>query len=418
MTYFERHAELDRLEAITKSHSHECGGRLSVANDKGEPRLRCGVCGRFVSEDEIWISGKHKEDIMPIKGLSETLRLPRLGKIHLGVKVANKSGQGEHPEKVDYFVFPEEYRDSIERICGTDKPKSLDIMIPVEDAGIWASQFYRAYSRTRGLVCRGDGETAEQSVDVKTGELAWKGADVKSERRQVPCAGRECPHYQAKRCHERMCLQFILPRIPGLGVWQVDTGSINSILNINSDTAMVRSVVGRVSMVPLTLTLEPQDVNNPETGKKEKAYCMHLRVVGTLGELLAAAKKPFGLIEMPKPVQDLDAEDTEELDHEGYADADTPPCDKGTGEVQETEADREFAALGGPTDATTSPIMATIQQFDHIHAITGRAPDKEEAVKAWCQRTFNKPLGELTFEEAARTITAMEKAISKFATVR
>ena len=266
---------------------------------------------------------------MPIKGLSETLRLPRIGKIHLGIKKMSQSTDTERPEKTDYFVFPAEYLETVKRICGTDKPKSLEVLIPVEDANIWASQFYRSYSMTRGLVCRGDGETAEQSVDAKTGELAWKGIIPIVERREVPCPGRACEHYKAKRCHERMCLQFMLPRIPGLGVWQVDTGSINSILNINSDTAMVRSVVGRIAMVPLTLTLEAQEVTNPENQKKGTAYCLHLRVTGSLGELLAAAKRPFGLIEMPKPIPDAD--------DDGMPD----------GDVDEETGEEELLSAGG-----------------------------------------------------------------------
>jgi hypothetical protein len=60
-----------------------------------------------------------------IKGLSEQRQMPRLGKIRTGVKVANKSGNGEHPESVDYFVL----RDELKEVFG-DKPKSLPIMFP------------------------------------------------------------------------------------------------------------------------------------------------------------------------------------------------------------------------------------------------------------------------------------------------
>ena len=42
---------------------------------------------------------------MPIKGLSEQRRLPRLGKIRLGVKKKNQKGI-EYPASTDYFVCP------------------------------------------------------------------------------------------------------------------------------------------------------------------------------------------------------------------------------------------------------------------------------------------------------------------------
>jgi len=126
--------------------------------------------------------------------------------------------------------------------------------------------------------------------------------------------------------------EFLLPRVEGIGIWQIDTGSINSILNINSDTAMVRSVVGHIAMVPLVLTLEPQQVTNPENGKKGTAYCLHLRIAGSLGELLASAKRPLGMIEMPKPIPDVD--------DEGLPDGD---IDEETGEIVSPPA--AFAAI-------------------------------------------------------------------------
>ena len=69
----------------------------------------------------------------PIFGLSERTRMPRLGKIHLGVKVPNKTGQGEHPEAVDYFVLPPE----LHGIYG-ERPDSLEIVFPSDDTEIIA----------------------------------------------------------------------------------------------------------------------------------------------------------------------------------------------------------------------------------------------------------------------------------------
>ena len=55
-----------------------------------------------------------------------------------------------------------------------EKPKELRILIPVEDDEQWATQYYKAYNLTRGLVCKGDGETATRMVDIKTGDLPVK----------------------------------------------------------------------------------------------------------------------------------------------------------------------------------------------------------------------------------------------------
>ena len=88
-----------------------------------------------------------------------------------------------------------------------------------------------------------------------------------------------------------MNLKFILPEIPGIGVWQINTGSINSILNINSCAKVIKRAFGRISLIPLTLSLEPIEVNNPESGKKLTAYVLNLRTSITLAQLADAARE-------------------------------------------------------------------------------------------------------------------------------
>jgi len=234
---------------------------------------------------------------MPIKGLSEQIRIPRLGKIHLGVKKLSAK-KVEYPTATDYFVCPPE----VIAIYG-DKPTSLPIMIPVEDEDIWASQYYRAYSNTRGLTCRGDGETCRRMIDTVTGGMANRDTEavVWKEGR---CAGRECPDYQGKKCSEKMCLQFMLPEVPGIGVWQIDTGSINSIRNINSAAAMIRGLCGRVRMIPLVLSLGKQEVVNPDDGKKKNVNVLSMTHGQSLYNLLTDSTKPIHELLAPPPVED------------------------------------------------------------------------------------------------------------------
>jgi len=247
---------------------------------------------------------------MPIKGLSEQLRMPRLGKIHLGVKkmTANKV---EYPTATDYFVCPPK----VIEVLG-DKPQVLPIMIPVEDEEYWASQYYRAYSQTRGLICKGDGETANRMVDTETKNIPNK--DTKEVLWEtIECLGRECVLYNLKKCNEMMCLQFMLPDVPGVGVWQVDSGSINSIRNINSEAHLIRKLCGHVSMLPLLLTLEPEEKQNPDTGKMQKHYFLHLRERDTLQKLLKDSQKPVFELLTPPVDEEQAARDIEELWPEG-----------------------------------------------------------------------------------------------------
>ena len=218
---------------------------------------------------------------MPIKGLSENRRLPRLGKIHLGIKV--QKGGKEYPRAVDYFVCPPE----VQAVFG-EQPRELRVLIPVEDEEKWCSQYYRLYSNSRGLVCKGDGERCMRLVDIETGDLAWKSDAKQVEMREMTCPGRDCPDYGAK-CKEVMNLQFLLPEVPGLGIWQIDTGSVNSIRNINSAADLIKRLYGRISMIPLLLTVEPMEVKTPDAGKTKNVYVLNLRTRDTLVDMMQRA---------------------------------------------------------------------------------------------------------------------------------
>lgn len=247
---------------------------------------------------------------MPINGLTETVRIPRLGKIHLGYKDPNKG----FPVKTDYFVFPKDHSgySALVKVFG-EKPKELRILIPVEDEETWASQYYKAYDRTRGLICKGDGDKAVRMVDVKTGDLPSKTTETVA-MKEVVCPGRECPDYKAKKCGEVMNLRFMLPEIPGLGVWQIDTGSINSILNINSCAKVIQKTFGRLTLVPLILSLESAQVNSPETGKKQTVYVMNLRTNVTLKQLADLARDQAKTLQICGP--ELEAEFDRQMEEE------------------------------------------------------------------------------------------------------
>lgn len=237
---------------------------------------------------------------MSIKGLSEKRHLPRLGKIHLGVKKTKmvNGREVEFPSAVDYFVCPLE----VQKLFG-EKPKELRILIPVEEEERWCSQYYRCYSQSRGLICKGDGENCIRTVDVKTGALA-SHESKETVMKEMSCAARDCPEYE-RQCREIMNLQFMLPEVPGLGIWQIDTSSINSIKNINSAADLIKRIYGRVSMVPLLLTLEPQEVQTQE-GKKRTVNILNLRTNQTLLQMMETVSKPtpemLGIgVEMPEP---------------------------------------------------------------------------------------------------------------------
>jgi len=101
---------------------------------------------------------------MPIKGVSEVVRLPRLGKIRLGIKF--QTGEGvQYPSPTDYFVCPDE----VKKVFG-EKPKELRIMFPNEDEKQWASQYLRCYSETGDFICRGRRDSGSPGGNHRAGK--------------------------------------------------------------------------------------------------------------------------------------------------------------------------------------------------------------------------------------------------------
>lgn len=214
---------------------------------------------------------------MPIKNVSDIRRLPRLGKIRLGEKALAQSGK-EYPKAVDYFVCPPE----VQAVYG-EKPRVLDIMFPVSDQNVFFPQWYKRYNQTTGLVCKGDGETATMSQD---GEMV-----------EIECVPEECEWYAKKHCRRLANLQFLMPKVPGIGVWQIDTTSFYSIININSALAMIDAVADRIHMIPLQLVLKPQEV--APDGKKKTVYVLDILAPVTLNKLLSDAQKSPQQLLMP-----------------------------------------------------------------------------------------------------------------------
>ena len=229
----------------------------------------------------------------PIKGVTEVIRLPRLGKIRLGIKGENNSGI-TYPIPTDYFVCPDE----VKKVFG-EKPRELHIMFPTEDQKQWSSQFLKCYSATRGLICRGDGVVAVAKVDVRTGEIAGKECQA-PELREITCNPIKCSYYQKAQCRRVMNLQFIIPDCPGFGVYQLDTSSFHSIVNVNSCLKLIDTICGRLSMIPLSLKLVEKTVQ-PE-GKPTTARVLDLNPPYSILQAQKYAQiPPWKILLLPAP---------------------------------------------------------------------------------------------------------------------
>ncbi len=251
---------------------------------------------------------------MPVKGISDRPRqLPRLGKIHLGIKV--QGDKSSYPKATDFFVCPAE----VQAVFGP-QPKALDIAFPVDDVDVCASVWYRCYSSYRGLTAKGDGETCTRLVDLEkaanpqTGLLpeskepkfwpiARKDAK-KTDRVQIQCIPDHCEEYGRKQCRMIMNLQFLLPNVEGVGVWQVDTSSIHSIRNLLDGLDLIKRLGrGRMALIPLKLSLIAKEVE--VEGVKKTIHVLQVVAPQKIAELIQIAALPAGRALLPEP--DLEA---------------------------------------------------------------------------------------------------------------
>lgn len=188
-----------------------------------------------------------------IRDLSDRRRMPRLGKIRLGVKVVNALKKTEYPKETEYFVVPPE----VERIYGKC-PRELDVMFPVNDIDRVFPQAYKWYGESRGLKCIGNGEVA-MHLNEKNQTM---------EERDCPCPLLD------SGCSKRAHLLVILPLVNMGGVYQIDTISYHSIVDINSGIDFVGALLGRFAMVPLKLKRVPRDTFG--NGQRQVHYTLQL----------------------------------------------------------------------------------------------------------------------------------------------
>lgn len=236
-----------------------------------------------------------------VKGLTDRPRLPRLGKIHLGIKKVSARGN-EYPSAVDFFVVPE----VVQSVYGP-KPRELDVVFPSDEVGRVAGVSWKQYSSTRGKICWGDGERAVRTIDPAKlprrdrvpvysqdeYDAAIATADSKTTiRAEITCPAKDCTFAKRNLCKPVMNLMVMLPKVPGIGVYQLDTGSTNSIIDVRGGIEMVTKLSGgRLAGIPLKLRLEPMEVISPDDQKKKIVHTLKLISPATLGKVLLAGDR-------------------------------------------------------------------------------------------------------------------------------
>lgn len=309
------------------------------------------------------------QKITSVQGISERRRLPRLGKIRLGVKVINQKGN-EYPKEVDYFVCPPE----VEKIYGP-RPKELDVMFPVNNIDVIFPQAYKWYGDQKGLKCIGNGQIAYR-LDEQSGEMM---------ERECPC------ELLGNGCSLRGHLLVILPKVNLGGVYQIDVGSYNSVVDINSGLEYIEALIGRFAMVPLKLRRVPKEI--PYKGQKRLHYPLQIVFEGDISLInklrednkriiLATESIALPAPEDINPKHDPDAtiviEDTN--GNEEVQQQQITPQEKVT-QDKETKSHEEFKPKNKPAASFTKP--PTENQLNAIRNMAKRKGFNEDLIEAF-----------------------------------
>lgn len=228
---------------------------------------------------------------LPIEGL--TPRVQEIGRIRMGEK--NKSG---YPTKLKTFRLTSNDRKVLEAAAALyggsvaewkDAPDEgmFQVVTAASELDILVPRSLRSVSQAWELW---QGGTCERRCDGRTEELS----------------GSECICGPDRGSSDDLCdivtrLSVILPRIPGLGVWRLDTGGWNAATTIPSTLDLLLALDPR-PMVPATLRAvqASSKVRDPKTGKVETHRFVRAQLDApgiTIGQLVGAATEPVAQLE-------------------------------------------------------------------------------------------------------------------------
>ncbi len=184
-----------------------------------------------------------------------TDRPARIGKLKIGEKTLSRNGR-EIPTKLDYIKAVDASGQVIQAFHDVfgEKPTEFRAVFPSNDPVDFYWEAYRRYGSGTGLACHGDGR---QAIVEETGET-------------IDCP---CHHADGERpaCKPVASLSLFLYDVPALGVFQIDTGSINSIKNIRWFlSALPGLTAGQYAGIPFKVKIDPFQAMHD--GKASTAY--------------------------------------------------------------------------------------------------------------------------------------------------
>ena len=289
-------------------------------------------------------------------------RPARIGKLKIGEKTLSRNGK-EIPTKLDFIKAVDGSGQIIQTFHDVfgEKPTEFRAVFPSNDPIDFYWEAYRRYGSGTGLACHGDGR---QAIVEETGETI-----------DCPCHHAEPATKDGKdyppACKPVASLSLFLFDVPALGVFQIDTGSINSIKNIRWYLSALPGLTGgQYAGIPFKVKVEPFQAMHD--GKASTAYQWKLDLLPGYkpADLRMAAQNAVDAFLVPPDMAAhplLDEAKPEDL-YVGLPAAAEVTLDEGDG-VYET-----FGAGGPPDDA-----LAAETEYRQRLEASGLPPAKQQS---------------------------------------
>lgn len=294
-----------------------------------------------------------------------TDRPTRVGKLKIGEKTLSKNGK-EIPTKLDYIKAVDGAGNRIEAFHAVygEKPVEFRAVFPSENINDFWWEAYRRYGSGTGLACHGDGRNA---IVEETGETI------------------ECPCQYAEgdrpSCKPVGSLSLFLYEVPTVGVFQLDSGGINSIRNIRWFLHALPGLTGgQFQGIPFRVYVEPFQALHD--GRASTAYAWKLDLLPGMkpADLRLAAQQSVGSFLLPADVvPQIDEAKPEDL-YVGIGAGDAPEADHGE-LVEPDEVSEDIPDGVSEAEAAFSAALdaAGLTPGKHASAVVTMATNREKA---------------------------------------
>lgn len=178
--------------------------------------------------------------------------LPRAGKIKVGILAEN--GNTSFPKGIDYFRATGDFATVFHKIYG-EEPKEIVVQFISDDLEKVCNERQQIRNAQGKVFAWGDGEFF-QYIDPKTQQIIGKAiTDVEGfkQRALEHCSN---SRHQAQ-WQEVLTLRFIIPNVPVMGLWELETkGKDSSLQNLRNAFDVAQSAAGSIVGIKFRMKVE------------------------------------------------------------------------------------------------------------------------------------------------------------------